>query len=403
MGASAAPGPSSAVSAPSSTLGNGQGVYSKSGKAGAENDGLGSNGDAIGSAVATGADFYDPDQPLWTNDSAQTSTELLSSDPTKVTRGDNQSVPTHDQHIGLYSGSANERPVKNPVTALGSHSTNSSVRGQSSSLKNRVNSVQTVTTNEDHVLDTVEDAVGHQGKMKNADDIVSHSMEAMKTLNSTARFIQKPSQKARCTLFVSGIPQKDNRRDALLSHFQKFGEVINVYIPVNSERAFVQFSKREEAEDALKAPDAVMGNRFIKLWWANRDNVPLVGMSTGGTVPLASSIVSATSVPDVPAVATKDVPKGGSSHELVSSLNSFDQLKSVATNGPTAAMQKKVENLDYLKEIRKKQEMLDRKRSEFKRLLERMEKQKQVATSSCQNELFDFDNQSLKLNAFLYA
>lgn len=383
MGASAGPGPSSAVSAPSSTLGNGQGVYSNSSKAGADDDGLGSNGATVGSSVATGADFYDPDQPLWTIDSARTSTELLAPDLTKVTRGDNQPVPTHDQHIGLYSGSANEHPVKNSGSALGSHSTTSSVRGQSRSLKNRIISVQTGIANEDQVLDTVEDAVGHQGKMSNADDIVSHSTESMKTLNNPARFIQKPSQKAKCTLFVSGIPQKDNKRDALLSHFQKFGEVINVYIPSNSERAFVQFSKREEAEDALKAPDAVMGNRFINLWWANRDNVPVGGISTASSVPLASPVVTAASVPDVPAVATKgkDVPKGNSSHDSVLSVPSFDHPKSLVNNGPTPAMQKKVENLDYLKEIRKKQEMLDRKRSEFKRALERLEKQKQATGS----------------------
>lgn len=39
----------------------------------------------------------------------------------------------------------------------------------------------------------------------------------------------------------------------------------DICIPANSERAFVQFSKREEAERALKAPDAVMASRFIKL------------------------------------------------------------------------------------------------------------------------------------------
>lgn len=380
MGASAGLGPSSAVSAPSSTLGNGQGVYSKSSKAGADDDGLGSNG----SAAATGADFYDPDQPLWTNDSARSSTELLAPDPTKVTRSDNQPVPTHDQHIGLNSGSANEHPVKNSGTALGSHSTNSSVRGQSRGLKNRINSVQTVITNEDQVLDTVEDAAVHQGKMTNADDIVSHSTESMKALNNTARFIQKPSQKAQCTLFVSGIPLKDNKKESLILHFQKFGEVVNIYTPPHSERAFVQFSMREEAEAALKAPDAVMGNRFIKLWWANRDNISVGGISSANTVPLASAGVTAASVPNVPAVATKgkDVPKGGGSHDPASPLRSFDHPKSAASNGPTPAMQKKVENLDYLKEIRRKQEMLDRKRSEFKRALERLEKQKQVATSS---------------------
>lgn len=49
---------------------------------------------------------------------------------------------------------------------------------------------------------------------------------------------------------------------------------------MNSEQAFVQFSKREEAEAALRAPDAVMGNRFINLWWANRDCIPSENTAT---------------------------------------------------------------------------------------------------------------------------
>lgn len=58
------------------------------------------------------------------------------------------------------------------------------------------------------------------------------------------------------------------------------GEVINIYIPMNSERAFVQFSNREEAEASLRARDVVMGNRFIKLWCANRDCFPSENTAT---------------------------------------------------------------------------------------------------------------------------
>ena len=66
---------------------------------------------------------------------------------------------------------------------------------------------------------------------------------------------------------------------------------------MNSERAFVQFFKREEAEAALKAPDAVMGNQFIKLWWATRDNIPLDGMGRGNSVSVTPRGVTAVSVP----------------------------------------------------------------------------------------------------------
>lgn len=38
-------------------------------------------------------------------------------------------------------------------------------------------------------------------------------------------------------------------------------------------KAFVQFSDFNEAQAALKSPEAVLGNRFIKVFWANRQNI----------------------------------------------------------------------------------------------------------------------------------
>ncbi|GKC40457.1 hypothetical protein Tco_1052841, partial [Tanacetum coccineum] len=54
---------------------------------------------------------------------------------------------------------------------------------------------------------------------------------------------------------------------------KKFGDVIAINIPSNSEQAIVKFSTTAEDKVVLLAPDAVMGNHFIKLWWDNRDNV----------------------------------------------------------------------------------------------------------------------------------
>ncbi|GFS31277.1 zinc finger (CCCH-type) family protein [Actinidia rufa] len=134
-----------------------------------------------------------------------------------------------------------------------------------------------------------------------------------------------------------------------------FSEVIDIYIPLNSERAFVQFSKREEAEAALKALDAIMGNRFIKLWWANRDNIPVDGMGSGNSVS-----VTPRGVPAVPA---------------------STGTKPVVINSPRAPpLQKKQESLELLKEeLREKQELLDKKRNDFCRQLDKLGKQSELA------------------------
>ncbi|MBA0781449.1 hypothetical protein Gotri_002374 [Gossypium trilobum] len=194
---------------------------------------------------------------------------------------------------------------------------------------------------------------------------------------------RKPTQKALRTLFVNGIPLKSNKREALLSHFRKFGEVIDIYIPKNSERAFVQFSRREEAEAALKAPDAVMGNRFIKLWWANRDSVPDDGINSGSSVTVTSrgptvfvipaqAVVNRGGKDNLQPIAQKSNAVHGAA---VPSVNS---PKPSGVNGPKVQLplQKKLETLEQMKEeLRKKQEMLEQKRNDFRRQLDKLQKQ----------------------------
>ncbi|KAL8210938.1 hypothetical protein R6Q57_005375 [Mikania cordata] len=166
------------------------------------------------------------------------------------------------------------------------------------------------------------------------------------------KYVHKPSQKAQCTLSVNAIPLQQNKRETLLSHFNKFGEVIDIRIPLNSERAFIQFSRREEAEAALMAPDAVMGNRFIKLWWAYRDNILVNGTVSGYTKP-----------PAVP----RGTPVASASHSDAISPASENPKPVIKTPKPPPPSQKKLENLKVLKEeLRKKQEMLDQKRNDFR-------------------------------------
>lgn len=69
------------------------------------------------------------------------------------------------------------------------------------------------------------------------------------------------------TLIISSIPD-ETTLDALYKHFIKFGNIVNIMIKLHSHKAFVQFEQTESAKVALHSPDAVLGNRFIKLGWA---------------------------------------------------------------------------------------------------------------------------------------
>jgi len=379
------------VGAPPATLMNSKGMHGKSNKPGIVDDGLGLNGAYTGSVSVSGGDLYDPDQPLWNDNGPETSSTLLAPHSPKFDETESMiSVdPSDHNHARLRDGADNECPIRSTGIAVGFQGMNSSVWGRIGSLNNRLDVKEKIDSTvsmssymeseskEDQgALDNVH-GTSHQGKCTNFDDCGTKTMDSPAKIHSdTMRHTRKLSQKALRTLFVNGIPHKSNKRDALLSHFQKFGEVIDIYIPLNSERAFIQFSKREEAEAALRAPDAVMGNRFIRLWWANRDSIPDDATSRG--VPATSGLphlsignsgkdnlqlaISKTTV-----VPTSDT-----------SMPATDHPKVDITNGPEVSppMQKKLENLEQLKEeLRKKQELLDQKRNDFRRQLHKLEKQ----------------------------
>jgi RNA-binding protein 26 len=197
---------------------------------------------------------------------------------------------------------------------------------------------------------------------------------------------RKGTERASCTLFVNCITIQSNRREVLLSHFKKFGEVLNIHIPKISERAFVQFVSRESAKAALTSPNVVIGNRFIRLSWANRDSVLATEESsattvTPGSIPSARTIVQTEQIH-----AEKGKEKVYDVAPAVSGTSTFETptmegsaLTSVTANDLStpsfSAVQKKQERLELLEALRQKQEMLAEKRDSFRRQLDKLEKQ----------------------------
>ncbi|XP_044502345.1 zinc finger CCCH domain-containing protein 41 isoform X2 [Mangifera indica] len=393
----AGPGPLPSVGAPSTTLMGNKGAHNKVNKPGITDDSLGLNGAYSDSANADGADLYDPDQPLWNNNGPETSTLAALQSSNEETEPLLNGDSSDHHHVRFGDGVDNECPMRIAGSAAVSQGTNPSVwvriGGKNRSIvKEKIDVtlspsdyLENETKEGKDVLSSLHGAF-RRGKRSIDEDAGSKVMDASAKLQiDTMHNIRKPSQKALRTLFVNGIPQKHNRREALFSHFRKFGEVVDIYIPLNSERAFVQFSKREEAEAALKAPDAVMGNRFIKLWWANRDSIPDDGISSGTSTSLTPRGVTAASVPAHLSVANKVTDnnlqsaavKGSTTPASDISLPACDHSSPVISNSPKVPpLQKKLDSLEQLKEeLRKKQELLDQKRNDFRRKLDKLEKQ----------------------------
>lgn len=80
-------------------------------------------------------------------------------------------------------------------------------------------------------------------------------------------------QPERCTLEVRRLPAHLNTIATLNDYFSKFGTIVNLQIKYENdpEAAVVQFASHAEAASAHRCPEAVLGNRFIKLFWHNKE------------------------------------------------------------------------------------------------------------------------------------
>lgn len=72
------------------------------------------------------------------------------------------------------------------------------------------------------------------------------------------------------TLCVMEVPPELNTIEHLKEHFGKFGTVTGVVIKLDQKYSFVTMQTHEQAVAALESPDAVLGNRFVRLNWAYR-------------------------------------------------------------------------------------------------------------------------------------
>ena len=77
-----------------------------------------------------------------------------------------------------------------------------------------------------------------------------------------------------CCLEVKKIPRGLNNISVLNNHFSKFGKIVNLQVNFNGdpEGALVTFSSHAEAQAAYRSTEAVLNNRFIKVFWHNKES-----------------------------------------------------------------------------------------------------------------------------------
>ncbi|KAM4544545.1 RNA-binding protein 27 isoform 2-T2 [Odontesthes bonariensis] len=70
-------------------------------------------------------------------------------------------------------------------------------------------------------------------------------------------------------LEVRKIPRDLNNITKLNEHFSKFGIIVNIQVVFGGdpEAALIQYTKNEEARRAISSTEAVLNNRFIRVYW----------------------------------------------------------------------------------------------------------------------------------------
>ncbi|XP_041864449.1 RNA-binding protein 27 isoform X1 [Melanotaenia boesemani] len=97
-------------------------------------------------------------------------------------------------------------------------------------------------------------------------------------------------------LEVRKIPRDLNNITKLNEHFSKFGTIVNIQVAFGGdpEAALIQYTKNEEARRAISSTEAVLNNRFIRVYWHRelgtntsglQQQEPSPGNQAAGSVP----------------------------------------------------------------------------------------------------------------------
>ncbi|XP_050499905.1 RNA-binding protein 26 isoform X2 [Diabrotica virgifera virgifera] len=165
-----------------------------------------------------------------------------------------------------------------------------------------------------------------------------------------------------CSLELKKVPQGLNSITHLNNHFGKFGKIVNIQVQYEGdpEAALITFSSHAEANAAYRSTEAVLNNRFIKVFWHNVGQQQPQIPGPAGTVEGKQE-----NVPPAPQRSVKD-RLGGSTSLVVSNTNkvlNLVQPKADEAEQPPAEEEKKPitkeeSKLQAAEAVKKNQELI---------------------------------------------
>lgn len=155
-----------------------------------------------------------------------------------------------------------------------------------------------------------------------------------------------PSIQSNCSLELRKIPRGMNTIAHLNNHFAKFGKIVNIQISYDGdpEAAIVTFSTHAEANVAYRSTEAVLNNRFIKVFWHSQDANALINdispITMGSTRKNSQyhlNNVSAVPTPSADSAKTANENVANPSVTSSGSIPVCDTLNATNVNIPVAA------------------------------------------------------------------
>ncbi|XP_057656731.1 zinc finger protein swm isoform X4 [Diorhabda carinulata] len=176
-----------------------------------------------------------------------------------------------------------------------------------------------------------------------------------------------------CSLELKKVPQGLNSITHLNNHFGKFGKIVNIQVQYEGdpEAALITFSSHAEANAAYRSTEAVLNNRFIKVFWHNVQPAVPGAAGTGEVQPKADE----TQPPQGPEEEKKTITKEESKQQATEAIKKNQEL--IATQVKVKKNQdvQRKQVLKIQSDLRKKkQELLDKQLAQQKILIEKLEK-----------------------------
>ncbi|XP_066904678.1 RNA-binding protein 26 isoform X6 [Halyomorpha halys] len=178
-----------------------------------------------------------------------------------------------------------------------------------------------------------------------------------------------PQHGGNTSLQLKKVPLGVNTITLLNNHFSKFGKIVNIQVGFEGdpESALITFSSHTEANIAYKSTEAVLNNRFIRVFWYNPSNnneVTVVNNNITKTLYIPSAMKKESA--NLPVI-NNNVNKEPPGEELKKKIEEVSQAKKKQEEARKAGIKL---NADLRK---RKQELLEKQLNQQKILIQRVE------------------------------